>query len=298
MEELLAAAAAALDAPDVLVRRSAEAKAKALGVSIESILAAWGGGEAAPEPAAPTEAAAATAPQAETAAAPALPAEPAETSGPAVEVIGETAKGPIEAPVPEPVFEPEEEAAAAGAIPRWLVALFFIVPAFAIAYALFLPNGPNCGDAGRLAVDPVTGVAVGCDGNPYGVSLTDFFSVGRAEYVTCAACHGEGGAGAGNFPAFTGGELLTTFPSGECESQVQWVALGTAGWPDPTYGANAKPVGGSGAVMPGFGGALSDEEIRAVVLYERVLFGGQPLDEALADCGLEEEDPDAVAADE
>jgi mono/diheme cytochrome c family protein len=287
MEEILASAAAALDAPEVLVRRSAEARAKAQGVPTESVLAAWGGGEAVAAPAA--------APVAEPAEAPAAPADapsaPAETGGPRVEVIGEEAP-----PVPdvvldeEPPYESEEAAAAAGAMPRWLVALFVVVPAFAIAYALFFPNGPSCGDAGRLAVDPVSGVAVGCDGSPYGLSSTDFFAIGSAEYTTCAACHGEGGAGAGNFPGFTGGALLQTFPAGQCQQQVDWVTLGTADWPEPTYGATEKPVGGTGAVMPGFEGALSEERIRAVVLYERVQFGGQSFDEALVDCGLAEVD--------
>ena len=54
---------------------------------------------------------------------------------------------------------------AGGALPRWLAALFVLIPAFAIGYALFLPNGPNCGDAGSLAIDPVTGLAVNCDGS-------------------------------------------------------------------------------------------------------------------------------------
>ncbi len=295
MQELLASAAAALDAPEALVRRSAEARAKAQGVSTESVLAAWGGGEAIAAPAAAPAAEPVAAPAAPSDAPSAQPSAPAESVGPRVEVIGEEAPpAPDVVPEEEPPYESEEAAAAAGAIPRWLVALFVVVPAFAIAYALFFPNGPSCGDAGRLAIDPVSGVAVGCDGSPYGLSLTDFFSIGRAEYTTCAACHGEGGAGAGNFPGFTGGALLQTFPAGQCQQQVDWVTLGTAGWPEPTYGATAKPVGGSGAVMPGFEGALSEEGIRAVVLYERVQFGGQPLDEALADCGLAEVDEAAA----
>lgn len=38
--------------------------------------------------------------------------------------------------------------------------------------------------------------------------------------------------------------------------------------------------------MPGFEGVLTPEEIAAVVLYERVAFGGQPLPDAESDCGL------------
>ena len=38
--------------------------------------------------------------------------------------------------------------------------------------------------------------------------------------------------------------------------------------------------------MPAFGNALTPEELRAVVLYERVQFGGEPVEEAQVDCGL------------
>ncbi|MBU1227715.1 MAG: cytochrome c, partial [Actinobacteria bacterium] len=191
------------------------------------------------------------------------------------------------APQPGPErFESEEEAAAAAAMPRWLVAAFVLIPTIAVLYALFLPNGPNCGDAGSLAVDPVTGVAVNCDATPYGVETIDFYAMGQAEFTACAACHGDNGGGAGNFPAFVGGALLETFPEGQCQAHVDWVSLGSTGWPEATYGATGKPVGGSGAVMPAFGATLTEEQVRAVVLYERVRFGGEDLDTALADCGL------------
>jgi mono/diheme cytochrome c family protein len=195
--------------------------------------------------------------------------------------------------VPEPAeAQPEErgQETPAGAVPRWLAAVFIVVPAFAVFYALFFPNGPSCGDAGALSVDPVSGVAVGCDGAEYGVEEADFFAIGRDAYAQCSSCHGENGGGGGNFPAFVDGALLLTFPDGSCEDQVEWVRLGSAGWPEPTYGATAKPVGGSGAVMPAFGTALSEEELRAVVLYERVQFGGLDVGVATQDCGLADGD--------
>ena len=40
--------------------------------------------------------------------------------------------------------------------------------------------------------------------------------------------------------------------------------------------------------MPGYDGVLTPEQIAAVSLYERVQFGGQPLEEAEVDCGLVE----------
>jgi hypothetical protein len=296
MDQLVSTIAAATNVPEEMVLRSARARANADGVEVEAVLRAWSGAGEIPEGQAPPAASEEAAPQEP--AAPAAP-DPAEPSGPAVEVIAaepepaqaeEAGTGHSDEPEPrDPEWEPEEEAVAAGSIPRWLAAVFLIVPTLAVMYALFLPNGPNCGDSGRLAVDPVTGEAVNCDGSPYGVEVIDFFAIGLEEYASCSACHGENGGGAGNFPGFVGGELLGTFPEGRCEDQVEWVRLGTAGWPEPTYGATAKPVGGSGAVMPAFGDVLDEQQLRSVILYERVQFGGQDLGAAIADCGLGEE---------
>jgi mono/diheme cytochrome c family protein len=285
---LLAAAAEKMGMPESMVERSAGARAKAQGTTVEAVLAEWAGVEAPSPPAAPeAEAEAGT-----TSATTEATAEAEEPStGPDVEVLGEVDESPASKPS-EPAehddLEPEEEAVAAGALPRWIAALFVFIPAFAIAYALFLPNGPNCGDAGSLAVDPVTGVAVNCDLSEFGSTVADFFAVGLDTYngIGCVACHGAGGGGVANFPAFTGGSLLSTFPEGQCDAQIEWISLGTANWPDATYGATDKPVGGSGAVMPGFEGTLDPEEIAAVALYERVAFGGQDLEAALTDCGL------------
>lgn len=291
MSDLLSAAAETMGVPIGLVERAAAARARAQGVSTDDVLRAWSGGgaiEASGEP--PAAAESAPAPQdPPTAAAERGPAPEAAT--PEVEVVGgddepEAGAGPVPSePESEPEFEPEEDAVAAGALPRWLVSLFVIVPAFAVAYALFLPNGPNCGDAGRLAVDPVTGVAVNCDGTEYGTVTFDFFAAGAEQYQAngCVACHGPSGAGGGGFPSLQGDALISTFPPGSCDQHKQWVILGTGGWPDPTYGATDKPVGGSGLVMPGFG-ALSPEQLASVVIYERTQFGGLPLDEVIADC--------------
>ncbi|MCA1735680.1 MAG: hypothetical protein LC739_06110 [Actinobacteria bacterium] len=74
----LAAAASALGAPEAIVRRSAEARAKASGISVDDILAAWAGGSSAPsatvEPAATESAPASTPPVTEAPAAPTAPA--------------------------------------------------------------------------------------------------------------------------------------------------------------------------------------------------------------------------------
>ncbi len=183
--------------------------------------------------------------------------------------------------------EEGEEAAAPTALsgfPRWLAASFVVLPVIAVLYALLTPNAPDCGAAGQLAVDPVTGVAENCDGSPYGIEVIDFFSIGETIYENqCSSCHGnEGGGGVG--PAMASGAVLVTFPA--CAEHVSWVGVGSDAWPDATYGATNKPVGGSGAAMPGFEGVLSAEELAAVVLYERVQFGTEALPDAEAGCGL------------
>ncbi len=94
----------------------------------------------------------------------------------------------------------------------------------------------------------------------------------------CASCHGASGGG-GVGPAMSGGAVLDTWP--DAADHMEWIALGSADWGRPTYGAQAKPVGGG---MPGFGGGsdpLSQHELLAVVMYERVEFGGDAASEEL-----------------
>lgn len=277
MDELIAAAAKAKGLPESMVKRSAAARAKAEGKPIEAVLAEWAGVEV------PTGIAAASS---EAAPAPVAAApSPSAGAGSALQVeeSGEEAP-PAAAPVrAERVLA---EVVPTGAIPRWLAAMFVAVPLFALSYLGFFPNGPNCGDAGRLGLDPVTGEMVNCDGSAIGGGeQVDYYAMGETIYPRfCAACHGAGGGGQASFPAFTGGALLATFPEGQCSVQQEWIALGTAQWPSPTYGATGKPVGGSGAVMPSFGTQLDAEQIAAIALYERVAFGGEDLEAAKADC--------------
>lgn len=177
-------------------------------------------------------------------------------------------------------------------IPAWLTVLFLVIPLAAILYLLLEAGGPVCGESGLLAVDRATGEVVNCDGTPFegrGApgGTTDFLTRGQTLYtdtkVACSGCHGNNGEG-GVGPAFAGGAVLTTFPA--CADHVSWVQLGSSGWQaqiGPEYGATNKLSQGG---MPGFGDALSDEDLRSVVLFERVRFGGAPLEETLIDCGL------------
>lgn len=297
MEALIAQIAESYGYPAEMVERSAAARATAMGLTTEQVLQQWAGGEAlaAAPAAAPAASTPASAPAAAETAAPATSPEP-EASGPEVEVLapaagaGEEADGEDEdSAVEEAPPETAERRVPRGTLlsgfPRWLAAAFVIIPTIAFFYLLIAPDGPDCGVSGQLAIDPVTGVAENCDGTEYGVDVVNFFAQGEELYeLRCAACHGsDGGGGAGQ--VLSGGAVLASFPTGQCLDHIAWVELATANWPDPTYGALAKPVGGFGQ-MPGFEGVLTPEEIASVVLYERVAFGGEALPDAEADCGL------------
>lgn len=109
MSEFLAAAAQAMNAPEVLVQRSADARAKATGTSADDILKAWAGGEAvAPaQPAAPVE--------------PDPAPEPAAAPDPAPETVPAETPAPVAAGAPVAaavaVAEPVEEDEAVEAVP-------------------------------------------------------------------------------------------------------------------------------------------------------------------------------------
>ncbi|MCL1588150.1 MAG: cytochrome c, partial [Actinomycetia bacterium] len=253
------------------------ARSKKTGEPVEAVLAEWAGIDTAPISAAPAEATAPTpAPAPEAAAAPMENEEVAEDG---IELI--EAENPDAPDTSEAQDKPSRKA---GGYPIWLAAAFILIPLLAVAYILVSPNGPDCGSGGQLGVDPVTGEAVNCDGSQYGVVTADHFATGGALYQQCVACHADNGSG-GVGPAFSSGAILATFPAGSCSDQVAWVSAGTTGWPESTYGATDKPVGGVG-VMPSFGASLTEEQIAQVSLYERVAFGGQDLAEAEADCGL------------
>jgi mono/diheme cytochrome c family protein len=87
---------------------------------------------------------------------------------------------------------------------------------------------------------------------------------GSAVYSqNCASCHGAGGEG-GVGPPLEGGLSNETFP--DREAHVQWVKQGSQPVAGQPYGATGKIATGG---MPGFEGSLSEEEIQAVVDYER-----------------------------
>ena len=298
MSELLSKVAEILKAPEELVQRSAEARAEASGKSVDEVLQSWAGGEAIE-----------SSPATET------PVEEAPVEeAPVEEVVGET---PVEeAPVEEVVEEAPIEASvktvvkkvsvinktmgiklnAETSLPGWLNLSFLIIPLFILIGMINTSAAQECGEKGILNVDRKSQQTVNCDGSPFegtgGASsnTVNYVALGQQVYsgaAACAGCHGANGGG-GVGPAFIGGELYTTFPT--CSDHAKWIELGSAGWQSevgPTYGAENKvSIGG----MPGFQGKLTEDEIYAVVVFERVVFGGGQTEEVLTDCGLLEEE--------
>jgi len=304
MSDLVNKVAEILNAPVDLVQRSAEARAAASGVSVDDVLSSWAGGESVAASAPKEEAPVEEAPKEET-------------------VVEETIEE--EAPVEE---APKEEAVIATAVtrqvtksisfanetmgikinsenllPKWLNFSFIIIPLFILIGLISSSNTQECGERGMLNVDRKSQEAVNCDGSPYegrGVAATNtinYIALGQEVYAgaaACAGCHGGGGGG-GVGPAFTGGALYTTFPT--CADHTKWIQLGSAGWQaevGPTYGAeDTVSIGG----MPGFQGKLTEDELYAVVVFERVVFGGGNTEEVLSDCGLLETEEDEVTTE-
>jgi mono/diheme cytochrome c family protein len=304
MSDLVNKVAEILNAPVDLVQRSAEARAAASGVSVDDVLSSWAGGESV----------AASAPKEEA---------PVQEAPKEEAVVEETVEE--EAPVQE---APKEEAVIAAAVtrqvtksvsfanetmgikinsenllPKWLNFSFIIIPLFILIGLISSSNTQECGERGMLNVDRKSQEAVNCDGSPYegrGVAATNtinYIALGQEVYsgaAACAGCHGGGGGG-GVGPAFIGGALYTTFPT--CADHTKWIQLGSAGWQaeiGPTYGAeDTVSIGG----MPGFQGKLSEDELYAVVVFERVVFGGGNTEEVLSDCGLLETEEDEVTTE-
>ena len=304
MGELLAKVAEILGAPETLVQRSAEARAEASGNTVEEVLQSWAGGEAI----------AASAPVVEEAPVEKVKEEVVVEEAPVEEVVVEEA--PVAKSVTTKVETVIKKVSMANntmgiklntdtTLPRWLNFSFMIIPVFILIGMINTSGAQECGVNGILDVDRKSQQTVNCDGSPFegkGVASTNavnYVAVGQQVYsgaAACAGCHGANGGG-GVGPSFIGGALYTTFPT--CADHAKWIQLGSAGWQaevGAAYGAeDTISIGG----MPGFQGKLTEEEIMAVVVFERVVFGGGNTEEVLIDCGLletEEEDEENIEA--
>ncbi len=205
--------------------------------------AAIGQGDDASEGAAPSDAAATP-----------VPAGPAEAAAPASTAPATRAAAP-EPPAPEPPKPDPPYVAAAKQrrkIPFWAMATLSLMPIWAFMYVRALTAAPE------VAEGPI--------------------GVGAELYGNCASCHGANGGGGVGY-AFSGGEVLATFP--QIEDQIRYVYWGTEGYnaagveiygnPDREGGPR---VTGARSVMPAFRGQLTEAEIVAVVCHERYTLGG------------------------
>ena len=306
MSDLVNKVAEILNAPVDLVQRSAEARAAASGVSVDDVLNSWAGGESV----------AASAPKEEAPVVEETPVEEVVEETPVEEVVEETPVEEVnEVSVSSPVTRQVTKSLSfanetmgiklnsENLLPKWLNFSFIVIPLFILVGLISSSNTQDCGERGMLNVDRKSQEAVNCDGSPYegrGVTATNtvnYIAIGQEVYAgaaACAGCHGGGGGG-GVGPAFIGGALYTTFPT--CADHTKWIQLGSAGWQaevGPTYGAEETvSIGG----MPGFQGKLTEDELYAVVVFERVVFGGGNTEEVLRDCGLLETDEEEVTTE-
>ena len=306
MSELVNKVAEILNAPVDLVQRSAEARAAASGVSVDDVLNSWAGGESVASSAPKEEAPVVEETATEEVVEEALVEEVIEEAS--VEDIKEVAvSSAVTRQVTKSLSFANETMGikinSENLLPKWLNFSFIIIPLFILVGLISSSNTQDCGERGMLNIDRKSQEAVNCDGSPYegkGVAATNtinYIAIGQEVYAgaaACAGCHGGGGGG-GVGPAFIGGALYTTFPT--CADHTKWIQLGSAGWQaevGPTYGAEETvSIGG----MPGFQGKLTEDELYAVVVFERVVFGGGNTEEVLRDCGLLETDEEEVTTE-
>jgi mono/diheme cytochrome c family protein len=314
----LAAAAAALGVPEAIVRRSAEARAKATGATVDEVLSAWasGGEVAISEESRKTEVASPEKERRDTEVASLEKSRETEVASPEgegrkVEVVSPAAA--IVGPPPPPAEVSPKEAVrypvvvtvptaglserTAGAVPWWLAAFLVIIPLFGLVQLAGAADN-ECGLGAELLPDRVTGELRNCDGSEFegrgpAGGGTDYLAMGAGLFTggpACAGCHGPAGEG-GTGPALT--SVVATFSS--CLDHIEWVTKGTTGFQAEgrtTYGDLGTRVGSGAVPMPSFGSQLSPEQLAAVVTFERVRLGGAPLEETLVACGLVTPEPE------
>ena len=187
---------------------------------------------------------------------PATPATTASSAPTAPASAAPAGRAAAPAPAAPPPPKPDTPVVAAykrrKRVPFWAMAALGVLPVWAFMYARAVTETP--------------------------VEAAGPLGIGEEVYGNCASCHGGGGGGGVGY-AFTGGEVLLTFP--HIEDQLRYVVFGTAeynlagvdvyGDPDREGGAH---VTGALGVMPGWSGSLTDEEILSVVCHERYTLGG------------------------
>jgi mono/diheme cytochrome c family protein len=189
----------------------------------------------------------------------ATPAVP-QASAPAPVASGPVSRAaapPAEAPKqPEAVHPTVLAANRRRRVPFWAMAALSLMPIWLFMYARALTPGEEISEG------------------PIGL--------GAEIYSSCASCHGGAGGGGVGY-AFTGGEVLKTYP--HIEDMLRYVYYGTGEYViagidipgDPNREGGPHLTGDLGN-MPQFGasvgGGLTDYQILSVVCHERYTLGG------------------------
>lgn len=132
-------------------------------------------------------------------------------------------------------------------VPAWALPILLVLPLWAVLY------GGVFGD--RQSAE--------ADSSPVGHGAVVYRSAG------CSGCHGPSGGGSGAIPALR--STHKTFL--DFADHESWVRTGSAPFKGQVYGASGRVAGGG---MPSFDN-LADEDIRAVVCYERVELSRAPM---------------------
>jgi mono/diheme cytochrome c family protein len=153
---------------------------------------------------------------------------------------------PAAAPPPVEEVAPYVEPLPPRRIPMWVYPVLAVLPFWAFVYF---------GAYGTRESGPVDPMVLGQE---------VFQTAG------CGGCHGAEGQGSGTFPKLADGEAVKTFP--DEADHIEWVKTGSAPFKGQPYGDPNREGGqhiAQTGQMPAFAGTLSEEEIEAVVLYER-----------------------------
>ena len=171
----------------------------------------------------------------------AVPATTAPAAAPAA-VAAAAMPAVVEEKAPVPAYlRPEARMAN---IPTWVLPVLLFLPFWGILYVGAFGS--------RDHAEALTGVELGAQ-------------VYRGQCASCHGASGEGGVG----PALAGGDAVATFP--DEADHISWVKTGSGPFRGQLYGAEDREGGQRGPAsggMPSFSN-LSDEQVEAVVLYER-----------------------------
>jgi mono/diheme cytochrome c family protein len=173
--------------------------------------------------------------------APAAPAASAAEAKPAAAAKAAPAMPALPTVAPQPVQPAIGNLPPSRArLPYWVFPLFAALPIFGVFYAQGYQPRPVEGPTDPLVLGAEIYRSAGCSG--------------------CHGGAGEGGVG----PKLNEGTTIEAFP--DEQDHIDWVKSGSGPKVGQPYNALGRVAQGG---MPGFGSQLSEEEIEAVVLYER-----------------------------